>query len=131
MMYKEGLKAGVRFTTSKGELTIENLLMLTPSQSNVDFLDSIAVKLDLEYENSKGKSFVVKKTTKDKSIKLKLDIVLDILNDMVETIESERTEASKKEDLQDLLAIKAERDKKAKLEMSDEELERRIKELSK
>lgn len=130
-MYKEFLKQGGRFITSKGELTVENLLRLSPTQTNVNFLDELAVQLDEAYNNSKSKSFVVKKTRKDKFIKIQLDIVLDILGDMIDIIEEQKAIKDNKAELQTLLAIKAKRDEEAKEKMSDTELNKRIAELNK
>jgi hypothetical protein len=104
-MYKEFLKTGDRFETSKGLLTVEQLLQLPATQTTISFLDNIAVALDDQYENSKGKSFVIKRTKKDKSIKLKLDIVLDILGDVVSEFEANQEAISNKPELQELLAI--------------------------
>ena len=128
-MYKEFLKSGAKFITSKGELTVGQLLQLPATQVNLNFLDALAVRLDEEYDKSKGKSFIVKRTSKDKSIKLQLDIVKDILNDMVEVVESAKIASSNKEKLQELLAIKAERQKEETRSMSNEELEKQIKAL--
>lgn len=130
-MYKELLKQGIRFTTSKGQLSVEQLLQLPATDINIKFLDVLAVSLSEQYENSKGKSFVTKKTKKDRNIKLQLDVVLDILGDMVDTVEAQKESQSNKAELQELLAIKAERQKEAKRSMSDEDLDTKIKRLSK
>jgi len=73
-MYKEASKQRLRIATSKGLLSVEQLWDLP-----VDDLDSLAVSLNEAYNSSKGKSFITKRTTKDKFIKLQLDITLDIL----------------------------------------------------
>lgn len=73
-MYKEASKQKLRFTTSKGLLSVEQLWEL-----DVNTLDSLAVSLQESYENSKGKSFLAKTSAKDKTIKLQFDIALDIL----------------------------------------------------
>jgi len=83
-MYKRGLQAGLLFTvTGKGTLTIQQLFTLTVTQ-----LNALAVVLDTEYKSSGGKSFIVKKSAKDKTAKLKFDIVLDILNTKLEEQEA-------------------------------------------
>ncbi len=88
-MYKEAVRLKLRFQTSVGSLSAENLWDLSIEQ-----LDTLAVELDEAYATSGKKSFVVKRTQKDKITKLKLDIVVDILNTKL----AEREEAQEKAD---------------------------------
>jgi hypothetical protein len=78
-MYKEASRLKLRFNTNVGQLSTEQLWDLS-----MEDLDNMAVALEDQYKNSKGKSFLLKKTTKDKTIKLRFDIVLDILNSKIE-----------------------------------------------
>ncbi|MCP4255044.1 MAG: hypothetical protein GY775_16880 [Candidatus Scalindua sp.] len=126
-MYKEFLKSGGRFTTTKGEVTVEQLLALPATQSNINFLDSLVVDLDANYSASKGKSFVVKKTKKDKSIKLAFDIAYDILKDMIEAFEASKNAVADKAYNQKIMAkIVANEDKELD-NMSSEELRKLLK----
>lgn len=88
-MYKEASKQQLRITTTKGLLSVEQLWSLS-----IDELDRLAIKLQEEYDSSKGKSFVNKKSTKDKTTKLRFDIVLDVLNTKVEEREKSQTAAA-------------------------------------
>ena len=75
-MYLELLKQKARFDSSKGSLSMEQLFDLSLTD-----LDQIAVKLDDQYESSKkSKSFLSKRTKKDKVAKMKLNFVLDVMN---------------------------------------------------
>lgn len=78
-MYKKAAKQKLRFITSVGHLSVEQLFDLTLSQ-----LDRLAVSLQDEYKASGKKSFLEAKSTKDKLIKLRFDIVLDVLNTKVD-----------------------------------------------
>ena len=78
-MYKEATRLKLRFQTLRGPLSIENLWDLSMEE-----LDVLAVKLQQEYKESGKKSFLVKKSKKDKELKLKFDITLDILTTKVE-----------------------------------------------
>ena len=78
-MYKEASKLKLRFQTTKGILSVEQLWELSLTE-----LDALAVSLEEEYKNSDGKSFLDKKTEKDKMVKLRFDIVLNVLNTKVE-----------------------------------------------
>lgn len=73
-MYKLASQQKLRFQTTKGVLSTEQLWELPLTD-----LDTLAVSLEEAYKNSKGKSFLDKKTTKDKALKLQFDIVLDVL----------------------------------------------------
>ena len=78
--FKLATQQKLRFTTPKGVLSTEQLwdLFLTD-------LDKLAVELEKENKEQQGKkSFLVKTSTKDKTSKLKFDVVLDILNTKVE-----------------------------------------------
>lgn len=77
--FKQASKQKLRFQTTKGSLSTEQLWDL-----NLTDLDGLAVSLQESYESSKGKSFLTKKTKKDATIKLQFDIVLDILQTKVE-----------------------------------------------
>ena len=99
-MYKEATKQKLRFQTEKGVLTAEQLWDLS-----LEELDSLAVSLEQAYKNSKGKSFLEKKTTKDKTVKLQFDIALDILQSKVEEQEAFREAAEAKAHNQKILSL--------------------------
>ena len=69
----------LRFNTSFGVLSTEALWGL-----EIEQLDTLAVSLEKQYKSSGGKSFVFKKSAKDKDIKLKFDIVISILTVKIE-----------------------------------------------
>lgn len=81
--YKQASREDLRVVTSKGVLTVTQLWSLS-----IPELDVIAVELEAEYQVSGKKSFIVKKSKKDSSTKLRFDIVLDILTTKVEESES-------------------------------------------
>lgn len=72
--YKEASRQDYRFTTTKGNLTVAQLWSLT-----VEELDKVAINLDEDYNKSGKKSFLATRSVKDKELKNKLDIVLDIM----------------------------------------------------
>lgn len=77
--FKLGSQQKLRFQTSKGLLSIEQLWDLS-----LEELDALAVSLETAHRESAKKSFIVKSTAKDKTAKLRFDIVLDVLNTKVE-----------------------------------------------
>ena len=80
-MYKQASKLKLRFQTSKGSLSIEQLFDLS-----LEELDSLAVSLEKEYKASGKKSFLMKKSVKDKALKLRFNIILDILETKLEEV---------------------------------------------
>lgn len=121
-MYKKALQLGLRFQSTRGPLTIEQLMTLQPEE-----LDSLAVQLDEAYANSKGKSFIQKRNTKDASIKLQLDIVLDILQDkLIEREEAAQAKQTKEERQRILEIIKKKEDEQLE-NLSLEELKKKLK----
>lgn len=120
-MYKEASKLRLRFATTKGELSVEQLWDLP-----LDDLDTLAVSFEKAYKESKGKSFLVKKTVKDKILKLQFDIILDVLNTKVEAAEERAVANEKKAHNQKILGL-IKRKKESELEnLSIEDLEAQL-----
>ena len=72
--YKQASQEKLRFQTNKGTLSTEQLWDLS-----LDELDALAVSLDTEHKESSKKSFLAKTSAKDKTAKLKFEVVYDIL----------------------------------------------------
>lgn len=121
-MYKEASKQQLRVKTTRGLLNIEQLWSLSLTE-----LDALAVTLEEEYKNSKGKSFLDMKSKKDKNIKLQFDIVLDILNTKVEDKEANQKATETKAQNQKILGIIKKKQDSALEEKSIAELEKMIK----
>lgn len=118
-MYKQLIKDKVRFTTAKGLLSLEQLFTLS-----INELDTLAVSLQEAYEKSNTKkSFIEKRTTKDKSLKMQLDVVLDIMQDKIEEAEVAKTKAENKLRNQKIREIIAEKKDAELASMSVSKLE--------
>lgn len=89
--FKQATKEKLRFQTSKGNLTTEQLWDLSLTD-----LDNLAVELQNQYEESGKKSFLVKRSVKDKTTKLKFDVVLDVLQTKSEELEEAKQKAEDK-----------------------------------
>ncbi|HAS44175.1 MAG TPA: hypothetical protein DCS93_27095 [Microscillaceae bacterium] len=126
MIYKEASKLKLRIQTTKGHLNVEQLWGLSLAE-----LDALAVSLEEAYKNSKSKSFLDKKSEKDKIVKLRFDIVLDVLNTKVEEKEAAKKEAEDKEHNQKILSIIKEKQDEDLKGKSIKELEKMLKENSK
>jgi len=77
--FKLASQQKLRFQTDKGLLSTEQLWDLP-----IEYLDELAVSLETEHKQSGKKSFIVKTSVKDKTAKLRFDVVLDVLNTKVE-----------------------------------------------
>lgn len=78
-IFLEGTRKKLRFETSKGNLSIEQLWDLS-----LEELDALAVSLEEAHATSGKKSFLVTRSVKSKIAKLKFDIVLAVLNTILE-----------------------------------------------
>ena len=122
-MYKQASKKKLRFPTTKGILTVEQLWSLT-----LEDLDTLTVSLEQAHEQEKGaKTFLKKKTEENVLAKLRFDICLDILQTKMEEEETAAKSKETKEHNQKILALIARKKDKELEEMSVEDLEKQLK----
>lgn len=127
-MFEEASKLKLRFQTSVGVLSVEDLWDL-PLVSQGISLDNLAKLLNKAVKESEEKSFVVKKSTMNITLGLKFDIVKHIIKVKLEEAEaSEKKEINKakKEKILELLAKKKD---DALEEKSEDELKELLEEL--
>lgn len=117
-MYKEASKQKLRIDSPRGGLAVEQLWDLSLAE-----LDALAVALQEEHKASGKKSFLVKTSKKDKTLKLKFDIVVDILTTKVEDDEKSLNALENKAHNQNILALIAEKKNEELQGKSIEELE--------
>jgi len=99
-MYKQAAKQKLRIATVKGALSVEQLWDLSLTE-----IDALAVSLEKEHQESGKKSFLTSRSEKDKTVKLKFDIVLDILNTKVDEAEVLQQKKARKERNQKILSL--------------------------
>lgn len=116
--FKLASQEKLRISTPKGQLSVEQLWDLPLST-----LDEVAVSLEKAYEESKGKSFLVKRTTKDKGLKLQFDIVLDVLQTKAEEAEQAKLAKERRENNQRILSLIQDKKDEALSKKSIKELE--------
>lgn len=123
-MYKQAAKMKLRFATSRGNVTVEDLYDL-----NLAALDKIAVALDDELSKSPKKSFIQESNSETKIVELKFNIVKDVIQSKLaekEAREQAKEKAAKKAQLVGILARKQAQNLE---NLSEEELQKRIAEL--
>lgn len=102
--FKLASQQKLRFQTTKGLLSAEQLWDLS-----LQDLDMLAVSLEAEHKESGRKSFLTKTSAKDKTAKLRFDIVLDILNTKVEEEQTALAEIERKANNQKIISIIADK----------------------
>lgn len=122
-MYKQASKMKLRFATSKGNLSVEDLWDLS-----LPALDRLAVSYDEELAKSPRKSFITNDTPSNSELELKFNIV-DVITDKLKdkaAREAAKDKAAEKARLTELLAKK----QSEKMEsMSEDEIRQRLAEL--
>lgn len=121
-IFKIASKEKLRVQTSKGLLSVEQLWDLS-----VEDLDALAVQLEQEYNESGKKSFLVKRSVKDKTTKLKLDLVVDILTTKVEEKQIAEQKAEDRAHNKKILELIAEKQDESLKDKSIKELEKMLK----
>lgn len=116
--FKKASKEKLRFATTKGNLSVEQLWDLSLTE-----LDNLAVSLEADYKTSAKKSFLDTKTEKDKITKLKFDVALEVLTTKVEEAEAERKKREDKEHNNKILGLIAEKKDEALKGKSVKQLE--------
>jgi hypothetical protein len=102
--FKLASQQKLRFQTTKGLLSAEQLWDLS-----LQDLDMLAVSLEAEHKESGRKSFLTKTSAKDKTAKLRFDIVLDILSTKVEEEQTALAEIERKANNQKIISIIADK----------------------
>lgn len=119
-MYKEAVKAQLRFATEQGNLTTEQLFGLTLKQ-----IDPIvrALKSEISKESDDELSFLNDTATQvDKTLELKFNIAKDIYLTKKSELEAITNEAQNKQHNQKIYAEIKRRQDLAITEMTDDEL---------
>lgn len=104
-MFEKASRLKLRFTTTKGMLTVEDLWDLPLTSQRGISLDGIARGLYHEVNESKEISFVIKETDADTELKLMFDIVKHVIKTRLEESENKRLARARKEKKEKILEI--------------------------
>lgn len=121
-MYKEASKIRLRVESQLGLLSVEQLWGLSLPQ-----LDELAVSLEENVDKSVRKSFITEMPKEDKVAKLKLDIVIDILETKVASSKAATTRMETKAHNDKINTLIAEKKDNTLKDMSVEDLEKLLK----
>lgn len=125
-IYKEASKAGLRFSTSKGNLGTDDLWNL-----GLTDLDILAKSLAKEIKESENGSYIKKArvTPKEKLAQLAFDIVIDIMDTKQEDAEAKSNDKVKSDQKKKLLSLLAEKKDQELKDKTPEEIQKMIEEL--
>lgn len=123
-MYKKASRLKLRFQTSKGNITVEDLWDL-PLQS----LDKIAVKLDEELSKTPKKSFIQEVNPENTIIELKFNIVKDIIDTKLQEKAEQENAQARQAERQKLLEILYKKENESLENLSIEEIKQRLSQL--
>jgi hypothetical protein len=110
-LFEQATKSRIRFTTSIGALTTEDLweLPLTARKKGC-CLDEVAKSIHRELKDSEEESFVVKATKPNEVLQLKMDVVKHVIKVRLAEREEAMLAAARKEKKQQIMAIIADKE---------------------
>lgn len=120
-IYKNASKQKLRFKTSKGNLSTEQLWDLSLNE-----LDALAVSLEEETDKTAKKSFLTETSTKNQTAKLRFDIVLDVLETKVKARDTALKAAETKARNQKIMSLIQDKEDESLKEKSVDELKKML-----
>lgn len=120
-MYKKALKSKLRFNTTKGKLTTEDLFDL-----NLVDLNNIAIALDKKLSETPRKSFISDITPDTQEDELRFNIVKDVITTKLAERDANQNAKAKAAEKAQLLEILHRKKNQALENLSVEELEAKI-----
>lgn len=124
-VYKKAGQNKLRFDSSKGELTVEDLWT-----ASLAYLDRIAVAVDKQIQEEGVKSFIGRTSKSSTENKLRLDILKDVIETKVNENEAKKTKDEKKAQAEFLQGLLVEKEMDALKNMPVEEIKKKLAELA-
>lgn len=133
-MFETATRAKLRFKSTRGELSIEQLwdVPLRPAKSGDDFhLDDIAKRTNRELKELSEESFVEsRKSPTQTRLELAMDVILFVIKTKQDEEDLAKKRAAKAKEKEELLEILAEKQKGEMKELSVKDIQKRIAALS-
>lgn len=111
-MFEKASRLKIRFESNQGLLTVEDLWevpLVNKGRNSYSSLDSIAKSVHKRLKDTEEESFVVKKTTVNVGLQLKMDILKHIIETKLQDIEdagARSDKADRREVLKGIIAVK-------------------------
>lgn len=130
-IFEQATRQALRYPSNRGDLSTEQLWDLSLTKRDGFDLDTIAKTVNAQLKTLSEESFVVKSANPAKdSLELKLEILKHIIAVKLKEAEDRRNAAERATERQKLLDILAEKQDGALKELSVEEIQKRLAELS-
>lgn len=129
-MFEEASKQKLRFNTTKGMITVEDLWDVPLLARSGQDLDSLAKSLNKAVKDSGEESFVLKKNEVNSVLELKFEIVKRVIEVKIEEAEKREKTAENKATKERIMSIIDGKKDEALMGKSVDELTKLIKELS-
>ncbi len=123
-LFKRAAKDKVRFDSTKGSLSAEDLFDLS-----LESLDVIAKRVNKQLKTEGEESFIGKKSRTNTELELKLDILKDVIKTKQDEDEARKTRAEKREKLENLKVLLADKELEEFKGKSKDEILKEITEL--
>ena len=117
MLFEKASRSKVRFDSSRGQLSVEDLWDLPLTSNTKPNLDDIARSLHKQLKNDDDVSFVIKDKKSDTTVQLKFDIVKHIIEIRIAEDDARskaRDNATKKQRILQLIAERQDEELKGK-----------------
>ena len=125
-MFEKASRLKVRFNSTRGIISPEDLWDLKDAKGLAE-LNRMYIDLNKGLKESSEEGLLKTRATKaDKELELKIAILKRVVEVLLSEKEDAVNKADNKAERDRLLAIKAQRAENAELELSDEELEKKI-----
>lgn len=104
-IFEQATRKRIRFTTTLGQLNVEDVWQLPLISNKGVNLDNLAMQLQEECAEKCRTSFVQKAETKDEDAQLRFDIVLHIINVKLDEQEEAQKAADRRAHQQRIMAL--------------------------
>lgn len=122
-MFEQATKMKLRFETSKGPISVEDLWDLPLEKTNGISLDSLAIACNRKLKETSEESFVAKRTEGNETDQLRMDILKHIIGYRLEQKEAQQKAAEKRSRRNNIDALIAQKQQKELEGKSLEELQ--------
>lgn len=129
MLFEKATRLSLRFASTKGLISVEDLWVLPLTSAKNSSLDSLAKDINAQLKASGEESFVEVKTSKDCVLQLKLDILKHIIKVRLEENKASHDAVERKAKKAKIMSLLADKQDSALANKSEEELQKMLADL--
>lgn len=128
-MFEQATRIKLRFETTRGMVSAEDLWDLPLTSRNGVSLDDLAKQLNKKLKESEEESFVVKRSTVNAQLQLQFDIVKHVIDVRLQEKETSKKASDLKQKKEKLLALRAEKEDENLKSLSTEDIDKMLADL--